>query len=123
MTRIELPWHRPPLSQNDRRNHMAKHREVAKVLTAARWAIRTARLGPIPTPCTVTLHWRIATRHRRDPDNLGHLAKCVLDAVVLEGLLPDDGWRYVRTTAQTIHPPNGQPAAMWLTISPLGETA
>lgn len=48
--------------------------------------------------------------------------KCVLDAVVDEGLLPGDDWRYVRESACVIHPPEpGKPAAMWLTIEGVGQ--
>ena len=124
MTRIDLPWPRPMIALND--SHGNKYAEAAgrrQVRTEARWAIRASGAKAVyPLPVRFALHWRIPDRRVRDADRLAKTAKCVLDAVVDEGLLPGDDWRYVRESACVIHPPEpGKPAAMWLTIEGVGQ--
>ena len=116
---IPLPWPKPPLTSNRTRgNPYARAKEVAAARDAARWAIRGLRLAVTP-PVEVSLHLRVATKHRRDSDGLYPTLKAVLDALVLEQVLPDDSWQYVPATRCAIHAPNGQPAAMWAEIRPL----
>ena len=64
----------------------------------------------------VTLHFRPKDKRRRDADGLAPTLKVVLDALVTEGVLPDDSWVHVPAATCRIHPPNGEPAAMWLTL-------
>lgn len=112
---IPLPWPKPPLSQNDRQQHMVKAREVARVKDEARWAIRAAKVTPI-VGAEVTLHYRVPDRRRRDADNLAVVLKVCQDALVLEGVLPDDSWVCVPRSGQEIHPPDGPPA-LWLELA------
>ena len=113
---VRLGWDRPPLSLNDRQHHHAKAKGYAQAVEDARWAIRTARVAPPSLPVAVALHWRIPTRGRRDPDNMAATLKACLDALVAEGVVPDDGWQYVRRVSCEIHPPDGGGPAMWLTL-------
>lgn len=122
MTTIPLPWPRPPLTSNRvRGNVYARNAEVAAVHVETRWAIAAVK-PTIAPPCEITLHYRPATRHRRDPDGLYPTAKAVIDALVKADVgLPDDGWEHVRAVTCRIHPPTSEPAAMWLTASPSTE--
>lgn len=119
---IELPWTKPPLTGNRERNN--RHVFAAKVRKAkeqAQEAIRDAETEPMNGPVIVGTHWRIPNRGRRDADNLAATHKVCQDALVLEGVIARDDWAVVPTAQQTIHPPNGEPAAMWLTIEPTEE--
>lgn len=118
---VELPWTRPPQSLNDRQHHHVKAKATAQALAEARIAVRASKL-PKLAGANLTLHYQIADRRRRDATNLASVLKVVEDALVLEDVLLDDSWVSVPQTAQTIHPPiDGNPAAMWLEIEPLGE--
>ena len=119
--RVDLPWRTPPLRANDRRQWPARHRTFQQALTEARWAVRAANLRPI-VGATVTLHYRPATRRTQDADGIAPTLKPVLDALVQEGVLPDDSWVCVPRTSQEIHPPiKGEPASLWLTLEVLTE--
>lgn len=112
---VALPWSKPPLSQNDR-DHRERGgaRKIAAAKEQARWAIRSARLTPI-VGAELTLHYRVPDRRRRDADNLGPVLKVCSDALVAEGVLPDDSWVCVPASGCRIHPPDGPPA-MWLAL-------
>ena len=112
---VPLPWTKPPLSQNDRQHHHVKAKLVSAALGEARQAIRTRGLPPV-AGANVTLHYRVADKRRRDADNLAVVLKVCLDALVAEGVLPDDSWVHCPHAGMTIHPPNGEPASMWLTL-------
>jgi hypothetical protein len=118
MTTIPLPWTtKPPLTGNRTRgNPFARANEVK--VAKARAILAVAAEGLDPVDCThVTLHFRPATKHRRDADGLAPTLKVCLDALVSEGVLPDDSWRHVPAVTCRIHTPQpGQPGAMWLEI-------
>lgn len=114
MIRIDLPWRTPPLRANDRRAWPAQHKAFQQALTEARWAVRAANLTPV-VGANVTLHYRPTTRRRQDSDGIAPTLKPVLDALVQEGVLPDDSWVCVPRTSQEIHPPDGD-AAMWVEL-------
>lgn len=120
MIRIDLPWQRPPLTGNDRGHTRFRSPLVAQTLCEARRAVFEADLKPI-VGAVVTLHWQIPDRRRRDADNCGSTLKVCQDALVLEGVLPDDSWVHVPSSGCEIHPPNGEPAAMWLELSDVTE--
>lgn len=115
---IALPWPKPPLSQNDRQHHHVKAKAVATALEQARTTIRAAKVPPM-VGANITLHYRVADKRRRDADNLAVVLKVVQDALVAEGVIHDDSWVCVPHSGQTIHPPNGEPAAMWVELQPL----
>jgi hypothetical protein len=117
MTTIPLPWSKPPLTGNRTRgNHYARANEVKTTKVRARDAVHRANPTPV-VGAEVTLHFRPATRHRRDADGMAPTLKVCLDALVAEGVLPDDSWVHVPAATCRIHPPNGQPAAMWLELT------
>lgn len=111
---IPLTWDRPPLRANDRRSWQAQHRTKSKALDEARWAIRAANVTPI-VGAEVVLHYRVPDRRRRDSDGPEPTKKVAIDALVLEGVLPDDSWVHVPRSSVEIHPPEGAPA-MWLEL-------
>lgn len=117
MTLIDLPWRTPPLRANDRRTFHAQARAFKQALTEARWAIKAANPTPI-VGATVTLHYQPATRRIQDADGIAPTLKPVLDALVQEGVLPDDSWVCVPRTSQEIHPPvKGEPSRLWLELA------
>lgn len=122
-TIIELPWERPPLTGNRTRgNPQARNREVQLALTEARWAIRAAHPKPRDT-ANVTLHFRPATKHRRDSDGMFPTLKITQDALVKEGVIPDDSFVHVPRAACWIHPPTTEQPAMWVELSEIGDAA
>jgi hypothetical protein len=117
MTIIPLPWSRPPLTGNRvRGNPYARANEVKAAKRVAVRAITDRNPDPL-IGAEVTLHFRPATRHRRDADGLAPTLKVCLDAIVECGVLPDDSWVHVPAATCRIHPPNGEPAAMWLELT------
>lgn len=118
-TNIGLPWPKPPLSQNQLRrlNYHAEARLKARAMNEARWIIRAAHPAPVDR-ATVRLHYRPGTRRRCDADGLAPTLKVVLDALVHEGVLPDDDHTHVPEAAIRIHPPlPGMPGSLWVQIS------
>lgn len=117
---IPLPWPKPPLTGNRTRgNPYARATEVKQALTEARWAVKAAKVRPI-VGANVTLHFRPKDRRRRDADGMFPTLKVCQDALVAEGVLPDDSWVCVPTAACRIHPPDGDPAC-WLELDVLTE--
>ena len=80
-----------------------KRKNEAKVKNA----IRNAHLKPMKTPVIVHITWieglkEGATRFvPRDKDNIRFAAKFVLDALVSEGVIEDDGWSHVADIADS----------------------
>lgn len=70
-----------------------------------RAAIREAGLRPMGTPVAIRFTWVEGKRDDaarfvpRDKDNIRFAAKFVLDALVEEGIIPDDGWGHVEGIA------------------------
>ncbi len=118
MTTIPLPWPKPPLSQNDRdERKRGGARKIAEAKDQARLAIRAAKHAPV-VGADITLHYRAPDNRRRDADNLAVVLKVCQDALVLEGVLPDDSWLHVPSATCRIHPPTkGQMGAMWLELT------
>lgn len=118
MTIIDLPFEAPPLTKNAVR--LMHHHKEAKIrresMEAVRWAIRAAKVQPLDA-AVVILHWRQPDRRVRDGDGADPTKAICLDALVLEGVLPDDSWRFVRHSGITCHSPiKGKPGALWLSI-------
>jgi hypothetical protein len=113
-----LPWATPPLTANQvRRLHPMREAALRRdALNEARWAIRAARLAP-RVVAEVVLHWRMPDNRRRDGDGAGPTLKVVLDALVHEGVLPDDSWAHVRHSGVTVWPPQPKmPGSLWVEI-------
>ena len=123
-TDIRIPlamWTKPPISQNDRdERNRGGARKIREAKEAARFSIRAAKVRPI-VGAVVTLHYRVPDRRRRDADNLAVVLKVCQDALVDEGVLPRDDWVHVPRSGCEIHPPNGEPPALWLELSEIHE--
>lgn len=125
MTTIPLTWTSPPITKNAvrRQHHHAEAKARAKAMTEARWSIKAARVAPIAR-AVVILGWQQPDKRRRDSDGASPTLAVCLDALVAEGVLPDDSWQYVAHSGVTTHPPiKGQPGALWLTVTPIGDAA
>jgi crossover junction endodeoxyribonuclease RusA len=119
---IPLPWQRPPITLNDRADRRSGgHRKIAQALSEARMAIRVAGIRPI-VGAEVTLHYRVPDNRRRDADNLAATLKVCQDALVQEGVLPDDSWVSVPSATCRIHAPEEEPA-MWVELTAVTEFA
>lgn len=98
-------------------HHMVEARTRADALGVARWAIRRAHIKPM-AGAVVILHWRMADRRVRDGDGADPTKAVCIDALVQEGVIPDDSWVHVVHSGVTCHPPiAGQPGAMWLSVT------
>lgn len=119
--RIDLPWTKPPLTGNRTRgNPYARAKEVATAKAEAIIAIRQAKPRRI-VGANVSLHYQAATFHRRDADGLFPTLKVCQDALVAEGILPDDSFVCVPAATCRIHEPNGDPASCWIELDVLTE--
>lgn len=119
--RIDLPWSKPPLTGNRTRgNPYARANEVKAAKDQAIVAVAGSGVWPI-VGAEVTLHLHPKDRRRRDADGLAPTLKVCLDALVIQGVLPDDSWVHVPAATCRIHPPTGEPAAMWLTLDHVHE--
>lgn len=63
------------------------------------WAIKQAltmgTLKPVNKSCVIYIDWHESTK-RRDSDNVQSSQKFILDAMVENGILPNDNRRYVK---------------------------
>lgn len=104
-TRLYLPYDRPPLSLNDRRNRHQHAREVREVRRAVQLIARAARLGR-HDHVTVALHYAPARGGRRDTDNLVATLKPVCDGLIDAGLVADDDPAHMTKPMPIIWPPD-----------------
>jgi crossover junction endodeoxyribonuclease RusA len=119
MTSISLPWTTAPITQNGlrRMHHYAEAKAKSAALEQARRAIRRDKVKP-RAGAIVILNWQMSDRRRRDGDGAAPTLKVVLDALVAEGVLPDDSWVHVPHSGITTHPPvKGLPGSMWVTLT------
>ena len=65
-------------------------------------ALTTGELKPVSEPCTIRIDWYEKTK-RRDVDNIQSSQKFILDALVNNGVLPDDNRKHVVQIYHTIH--------------------
>ena len=123
MTTIPLPFDAPPMTKNKvRRMHYHAEANLRRnTVDAARYAIRAARPEPM-VGANITLHWRVATRRRQDGDGAQPTLSAAIDALVLEGVLPDDSWVHVVHSGVTCHPPSDEGPALWLEITPVEDS-
>lgn len=120
---ISLPW-TSALTQNQlRRMHHQVEAKAKRLLSdPARLAIRSARLATIEHPVSVTLHWRLPDRRRRDADGCAPSLKVVLDCLVREHVLAEDDWHHVPHSGVRLRPPQtGMPPGMWVEITSMEE--
>lgn len=98
-------------------NHWVKAKAVREWREAARWAIRAARI-PACGQVRAGLHYIPKDARRRDPDNLVASFKPVVDALVDEGVVPDDTQAYVERDWPLIYDPDTriQGGRFWLSV-------
>ena len=65
-----------------------------KVTLSVATQARADRLKPIQGKAIIEFHWYEPNK-RRDPDNIRHGAKYILDGLVEAGVLQDDGQKYI----------------------------
>lgn len=96
MSTVTLPWTSPPLTKNRvrRMHYQAEAKLRREVVEQARWSIKAARLKPM-VGAIVILNWQMETRRRQDGDGADPTKAACIDALVLEGVLPDDSWVHV----------------------------
>lgn len=104
---IRLPLARP-LSLNSRQHHMARARSTAALRSDTRFLVRALRIGP-REHLTVGLIWTPKDRRRRDADNVVATLKVCCDALVDEGLAPDDTPQWMTKLMPVIAEPDGDP--------------
>lgn len=120
---IPLNWAKVPITKNQmRRTHYYAEAAIKKLAMAeARAAIVNARTKPMEQ-ALVRLHYRPGTKRLCDADGLHPTLSICLDALVHEGILPDDNLLYVFEAAVRIwRPMPGIPCAFWLELEPIEE--
>lgn len=114
--RIDLPWPRPPLNQNQRLNHWAKASLVAAIRADAHVLAKAAKI-PHSNRITVQLHYAPGRRGRRDPMNLTATTKPLIDGLVDAGIVDDDDTEHVHELTPEIHFPPEPGPRCWITIA------
>ena len=119
---IPLPYDTPPITKNKvrRLHHMAEAKIRAQVIEQVRWSIKAARIKPV-VGANVVLHWRVKNKRRQDGDGADPFKAACIDALVLEGVLPDDSWVCVPFSGVQVHPPSDEGPATWLELDVLTE--
>lgn len=113
---IDLPWSKPPLNMNDRRNRWEHARVVKSVRAAGAWLSRGAGLGSYER-VRIQLHYRPATRRGRDNENLVATQKPLIDGLRDASVIRDDTDEFVERVMPEIHAPiKGEPGRMWLVV-------
>lgn len=113
---LDLPFDKPPLTENQRWPHWAPKAAVTKKVRAASfWAAKSAGI-PICDRVRVTLTWFVNTRHRRDADNVNPTLKALCDGLVDAGVVDDDTPVWMEKVMPVITYRPGQPASMQLLI-------
>ena len=118
MIRIDLPFDAPPITKNKvrRMHYQAEAKLRADVIAQVRWSIKAARITPI-VGANVVLHWRVKNKRRQDGDGADPFKAACIDALVLEGVLPDDTWVCVPFSGVQVHPPSDEGPATWLELT------
>lgn len=117
---IPLPWSAPPMTKNKirRMHYQAEAKMRAEVIEQVRWSIKAARVKPI-VGANVVLHWRVENKRRQDGDGADPFKAACIDALVLEGVLPDDSWIHCPFSGVQVHPPSDEGPATWLQLDVL----
>lgn len=95
--KFEVPGKLPSLNDyvnQCRRNPYAGAKAKKDAQEAVEWAIRAAHLKPMKPPVHVAFTW-VEPNMRRDKDNISSAKKYVLDALVSQGVIPNDNWKCI----------------------------
>jgi hypothetical protein len=116
---IVVPTHPTSLPNANRHKHpMQLYRLGRQVQDDVTWLLRLCKvpkLGRARIVCTVLL----TTARRMDPANWAPTAKAAVDAIVKEGVLPDDGHKYLEGPDMRVRV-NQPHAGLEITITELG---
>lgn len=94
---FEIPGRLPGLNEYTAAcRHNARHGNKVKqeATEACERAIRASGVAPFRGKVDVHITW-VEKDMRRDKDNVRFAAKFVLDALVSQGVIHDDGWKWV----------------------------
>lgn len=105
--RLDLPITKP-MSMNDRKHHMVKARETARIRRDT-FAVATEARIPALGTCTAELHYVPRDSRRRDADNLVATAKATFDALVDAGIVGDDTPEYMTKRMPVIDAADSSP--------------
>lgn len=101
----QLPSLNDVISKN-RANRYLGAKFKAEIEEAIGWDIKQAltkgELKPVTTPCEIHINWHEKAK-RRDVDNIQSSQKFILDALVKNGVLPNDNRRWVRQVHHTVN--------------------
>jgi len=114
---LDLPFDKPPLTENQRWPHWAPKAVMTKKVRAASSLLARQQRIPALGTCTVRLIWVVNTRHRRDADNITPTLKAACDGLVDAGLVPDDTPDLMDKRMPEIDYRPGQPAGLQLLIT------
>lgn len=122
MIRVDLPFETPPITKNKvrRMHYQAEAKLRREVVEDVRHSIRLSSIKPV-VGANVVLHWRVKNKRRQDGDGADPFKAACIDALVLEGVIPDDSWVHVPHSGVTCHPPSTDGPATWLEIEVLTE--
>lgn len=113
---ISLVDGKPPLNANQRLPWYVTRSRVAAVRNEVQWRIKRAKVQPAKH-LTVGLHYRPAQNRTRDASNLMPTQKPAVDALVREGVVPDDSAEWVTEQLPYIHPADkALPPRLWLKV-------
>lgn len=82
-------YSRPPLSENDRMNRYKRAAIIKRLRRATGFYALNAGLRGLGR-CRVTLTWHVATKTKRDADNVVPSLKAMCDGLVDAGVVVDD---------------------------------
>lgn len=117
MTRIDLPFSRPPLSLNDRMHWATKARHTRAIRTATKVRALAVRC-PQHERIAVTLHYRPRDNRPRDIDNLFATLKPCIDGLRDAGIVPEDDRSRVQPNVVIHDAIKGESGALWLEVEP-----
>lgn len=120
---IRLPYDKPPLNANRKRNIYDNARIVKQLRHDAGWAVRGAGV-PALSRCRVELHYVPAIVRDRDTDNLWPTVKPSADGIVDAGVVAKDTPAYMVKPEPVIHPVQKScDTRLYLVITDLGGAA
>lgn len=113
---LDLPYERPPLTENQRWAHGAPKAAVTKqVRAAAFYAAKSAHVLKCDK-VRVTLTWFVRTKHRRDEDNVNPTLKALCDGLVDAEVVLDDTPQYMQKLMPVIVYRPGQASGLQLLV-------
>jgi hypothetical protein len=97
MQKLVISGELPDLNQiiDASKQHWAKYHAVKHKYTELVALLAKVQLKPISEyPICIEIAWFCPDR-RKDPDNIAHAKKYILDGLVEAGILDGDGWKHI----------------------------